>query len=124
MSKERQRRRAIEAQRARAPRSRSAQPRSTEREQDAARDRQRPGSTVPHKAPKADKRAPVYRQRRFPPLPLALKLVLAAFWLACLLLVALLVDAGPGRIGLMVIATMLLPLAVVLVRDPTRRTGR
>ncbi len=123
MSKERQRRRAVEAQRARAPKARAAA-KVNEPAQKDARDRQRPGSTVPHRAPKADKRAPVYRQRRFPPLPLALKLALAVFWLGCLLLVALFVPTWTGRIGLMVIATMLLPLVVVVLRDPTRRTGR
>ena len=75
-------------------------------------------------AKRTSKRPLVYRQRRFPPLPLWLKAVLAAVWLTCLVLVLALVPTVQGRLGFMVIATMLLPLIVVLVRDPTRRTRR
>jgi hypothetical protein len=64
----------------------------------------------------------VYRQRRFPPLPLWLKGLLAAVWLLAAALTFWLVDSWPGRIGFLVVATMLLPLIVVLVRDPSRRT--
>jgi hypothetical protein len=64
----------------------------------------------------------VYRQRRFPPLPLWLKGLLAAVWLLAAALTFWLVDSWTGRIGFLVVATMLLPLIVVLVRDPTRRT--
>jgi len=64
----------------------------------------------------------VYRQRRFPPLPLWLKAVLAVGWLVAAGLTFWLVDSWTGRIGFLVVATMLLPLIVVLVRDPTRRT--
>jgi hypothetical protein len=67
---------------------------------------------------------PVYRQRRFPPLPLALKLLLAAVWLAALVLALLLVDPWPARVGIMIAVTFTLPLLVVLVRDPSRRTRR
>jgi len=64
----------------------------------------------------------VYRQRRFPPLPLWLKALLAAVWLVAAALTFWLVDSWTGRIGFLVVATMLLPLIVVLVRDPSRRT--
>ena len=64
----------------------------------------------------------VYRQRRFPPLPVWLKAVLAVGWLGAAALTFWLVDTWTGRIGVLVVATMLLPLIVVLVRDPTRRT--
>jgi hypothetical protein len=48
--------------------------------------------------------------------------VLAVFWLVAAALTFLFVDSWTGRIGLLVVATMLLPLIVVLVRDPTRGT--
>lgn len=71
--------------------------------------------------PELPKRQPVYRQRRFPPLPWRLKLVLALFWLSAAGLTFFLVPTWTGRIGFLVIATFTLPLIVVLVRDPTRR---
>jgi hypothetical protein len=43
-------------------------------------------------------------------------------WLVAAALTFWLVDSWTGRIGFLVVATMLLPLIVVLVRDPTRRT--
>jgi hypothetical protein len=67
-------------------------------------------------------KSPVYRQRRFPPLPVWLKVALAVGWLAAAALTFWLVDSWTARIGFLVVATMLLPLVVVLVRDPTRRT--
>jgi peptidoglycan/LPS O-acetylase OafA/YrhL len=60
--------------------------------------------------------------RRFPPLPWRLKAALALGWLAAVALVLLLVPTWPGRLGLVVVATAVLPLIVVLVRDPSRRT--
>ena len=75
----------------------------------------RPGKAV---------RTPVYRQRRFPPLPLRLKAALALGWLSVLALVVYLVPTWTGRLGFMVIATFALPLIVVLVRDPSRRKPR
>ena len=65
---------------------------------------------------------PSYRMRRFPPLPWRLKAALALGWLAAVALILWLTPTWPGRIGLVVVATMLLPLIVVLVRDPSRRT--
>ncbi len=65
---------------------------------------------------------PSYRMRRFPPLPWRLKAALALGWLAAVTLVLVLVPTWPGRIGLVVVATAVLPLIVVLVRDPSRRT--
>jgi hypothetical protein len=112
MSKARQRQRA---------QARTAAARKAPRAQERARADQRPPTTVPRKAPRADKRAPVYRQRRFAKLPLLLKVGLAVFWLACLAATVFLVPTWTGRIGLMVVATMLLPLVVVISSDPTRR---
>ena len=65
---------------------------------------------------------PAYRMRRFPPLPWRLKAALALGWLVAVVLVLLLVPTWSGRIGLVVVATAVLPLIVVLVRDPSRRT--
>jgi len=67
-------------------------------------------------------RQPVYRQRRFPPLPWRLKLALALAWLSVFALSLVLVPGWQGRIGIMVVATFCLPLIVVIVRDPSRRT--
>jgi peptidoglycan/LPS O-acetylase OafA/YrhL len=67
-------------------------------------------------------REPVYRLRRFPPLPWRLKLALAVGWLAVAVAVVYLVPTWTGRLGLLVVATAALPLVVVLVRDPSRRT--
>jgi hypothetical protein len=67
-------------------------------------------------------RQPVYRLRRFPPLPWRLKAALALGWLAVAAAVLYLVPTWAGRFGLLVLATAALPLVVVLVRDPSRRT--
>ena len=69
-------------------------------------------------------RQPVYRQRRFPRLPWRFKAALALGWAAVLVLSLLLVPGWQGRLGLMVVATFCLPLVVVIVRDPSRRTDR
>ena len=79
-----------------------------------------PGSRGKAAAPKS--RQPVYRQRRFPPLPWRLKLALALGWLSVFALSLVLVSGWQGRIGIMVVATFCLPLIVVIVRDPSRRT--
>ena len=60
--------------------------------------------------------------RRFPPLPWRLKAALALGWLAAVALILSLAPTWPGRLGLIVVATGALPLIVVLVRDPSRRT--
>jgi peptidoglycan/LPS O-acetylase OafA/YrhL len=60
--------------------------------------------------------------RRFPPLPWRLKAALALGWLVTVALIFVFAPTWPGRIGLVVVATMLVPLIVVLVRDPSRRT--
>ena len=60
--------------------------------------------------------------RRFPPLPWRLKAALALGWLLAVALVLWAAPTWPGRIGLIVVATAVLPLIVVLVRDPSRRT--
>ena len=116
MSKQRQKDRAArEAAAAAKPsdagqRARAA---ATEAAVDAGR---RPSATTP----KA--RQSVYRQRRFPPQPVRLKVALALGWLTVLVLTLYLVPTWTGRLGLMVIATFALPLIVVIVRDPSRRT--
>lgn len=68
-------------------------------------------------------KGPVYRQRRFPPLPLRWKVMLAALWIIALVLSIMFVDGNTGRVGLMIAVTFALPLIVVLVRDPSRRIG-
>ena len=112
MSKQRQRDRAArEAQQA-AERQKRAK---------AAARKQRVERLTPG-VPELPKRQPVYRQRRFPPLPWRLKLALALGWLVVAALVLYLVPTWTARVGFLVIATFALPLIVVLVRDPTRRT--
>jgi Flp pilus assembly protein TadB len=113
VSKERQRRRAQEAERARR-RARTAK-------QGERRAAAEPHGTRPAAKASRGRKQPVYRQRRFPPLPLSLKLLLALFWLAAAVAVYLLVPSWTARIGFLVIATMALPLIVVILRDPTRR---
>ncbi len=111
MSKERQRRRAAqEAERAKA---RAKAARQADRREKVAR------LTPP--VPEIPKRQPVYRQRRFPPLPVRLKVALALFWLAGAALILFLAPTWTGRFGLLVVLTMTLPLIVVILRDPTRR---
>jgi len=85
---------------------------------------QRPAAARPGKPQKSQpgKAQPAYRMRRFPPLPWRLKAALALGWLAAVALIAVFVPTWPGRIGLVVVATAVLPLIVVLVRDPSRRT--
>ncbi len=66
-------------------------------------------------------RKPVYRLRRFPRLPWRLKAALALGWLAAAVLVLVAVSSWTARLGLLVVATAVLPLIVVIVRDPSRR---
>ena len=111
MSKERQRARAArEADRAKAQ---AKAAKTAERK--AKIDKMTPS------APHLPKKQPVYRQRRHAPLPVLLKVSLAAFWLIALALILLFVPTWTARIGFIAIATMLLPLIAVIVRDPTRR---
>jgi len=72
-------------------------------------------------APELPKRQPVYRQRRFARLPGRLKVALALFWVVAVALILLLAPTWTGRIGLVVVATMLVPLIVIITTDPTRR---
>lgn len=112
MSKERQRARAArEAEQAKA-RARAAK----------AAERKAKVERLTPSVPEVPKRQPVYRQRRFPPLPWWLKIALALFWLTMVALALFLAPTWTARVGLIVVATMLLPLIVVIVRDPTRRT--
>jgi hypothetical protein len=67
---------------------------------------------------------PVYRQRRHAPLPVALKVALAVVWLSVLAVTITTVDPWTGRIGVMIVATMVLVLFVVLVFNPSRRRSR
>ncbi|CAA9311427.1 MAG: hypothetical protein AVDCRST_MAG07-542 [uncultured Frankineae bacterium] len=55
-------------------------------------------------------------------MPWRLKAALALGWLTAAVLVLVLVPSWTGRLGLLVVATAALPLIVVLVRDPSRRT--
>jgi hypothetical protein len=70
------------------------------------------------------RKGPVYRQRRYPALPTALKLALALVWLAALAATIRLVEPWTGRVGVMIVVTMVLVLFVVLVFNPSRRSGR
>jgi hypothetical protein len=79
---------------------------------------------TPTRSTRSSAKGPVYKQRRYPPLPLAWKLALGAAWLAALGLTLWLVEPWPGRIGVMIAVTFALPLVVVLGRDPSRRSGR
>ena len=97
------------------------------REAERAKAKAKAAKTAERKAklekmtPQVPKRQPVYRQRRFARLPVALKAFLAVFWLVAVALILLFVPTWTARIGFIAIATMLLPLIVVIVRDPTRR---
>jgi Flp pilus assembly protein TadB len=117
MSKERQRRRAIAEAERRQQKARKAK---------AAGPADKPAQQQVQKkvTPKDTKRAGVYRQRKYPPLPVGLKVVLALLWLAAAAAVLLFVPTWTARIGFLVIATMALPLIVVIVWNPTRRTRR
>ena len=111
MSKQRQRARAVrEAEQAKA-RARAAK----------AAERKAKVERLTPSMPTPPKRQPVYRQRRFKPLPWRLKLALALFWVAAVALILWLAPTWTGRIGLIVVATMLLPLIVIITTDPTRR---
>lgn len=112
MSKQRQRDRIAREARTAAEHERAA--RSTAR-------RARVERLTPH-LPEVPKRQPVYRQRRFPKLPWRLKAALVLGWLTAAVVTFLLVPTWPGRLGFLVIATFCLPLIVVIVRDPSRRT--
>ena len=114
MSKQRQRARAeLEAKQRAAARAKTAE-------------RKARGPVDPRRsaAPVRDQRKgkqTVYRQRRFPPLPMWLKAVLALGWIAAVVVILLTVPTWTGRIGFIVIATMLVPLIVILTTDPTLR---
>ena len=116
MSKQRQRERA--AREAAAAAAKEAARREAEKR--AAR-RARTAALKPS-LPKVPARQQVYRVRRFPPLPWRLKAALALGWVAVAGAVLLLVPSWGARLGLLLLATAVLPLIVVLVRDPTRRT--
>ena len=111
MSKERQRARAARETARAAARAKAAK----------AAERRAKIERLTPSVPELPKRQPVYRQRRFPPLPWRLKLALALGWLATAVLILVVVPTWMGRFGFLVIATMMLPLIVVIVRDPTRR---
>ena len=86
----------------------------------------RPAAQAPRRSskprPKPLGQQPAYRMRRFPPLPWRLKAALALGWLVAVAAILYFAPTWPGRIGLVVVATAVLPLIVVLVRDPSRRT--
>ena len=111
MSKERQRARA--AREAEAAKLRAKKARAAERKARVER--------LTPSVPELPKRQPVYRQRRFPKLPWRLKLALAVGYAFAVLAILFLAPTWTGRLGLLVVATMLLPLIVILTTDPTRR---
>jgi hypothetical protein len=119
MSKQRQRDRAVREAKAKAAR----EPTSVKRQPQGATGPTKAGAAHKPAARKpAPKKQTVYRQRRFPPLPWRLKAALAVLWVTVLVLALLFVPTWQGRIGVMVLATFALPLIVVIVRDPSRRT--
>jgi len=128
MSKQRQRDRATREAKARAagePVAKTARPQDAGRSTTAASSVKRqtaPKRQTPPKKQTAPKKQAVYRQRRFPQLPWRLKAALALLWVAVAVLALLFVPTWQGRIGVMVLATFALPLIVVIVRDPSRRT--
>ncbi len=69
-------------------------------------------------------KAPVYRQRKNPPLPLVFKVVLALGWLAVNALVWYLVDDAAFRVGVAIVTLFAVPLIVVLAYNPSRRRRR
>ena len=109
MSKQRQRARAAR-EAARAEERAAAARVAARRAKAVSRARRRPA------------KEPVYRLRRFPRLPWRLKAALGLGWLAAALAILFLVPSWTGRLGLLVVATAALPLIVVIVRDPSRRT--
>ena len=122
MSKSRQRARASrEAQQQAAARARAAQRRSgPEPTGPAAAPARKPaGKPVAKRA-----KQPVYRQRRFPPLPWQLKLALALGWLAVQVVVFFTIESIGTRIAIAIISLFALPLLVVILRDPSRRPAR
>ena len=110
-------------QRARA--TREAQSQAAARQRAAQRKLAGPQPARPASAP-AKKRGkePVYRQRRFPPLPWQLKLALAIGWLLVQVLVFLTIESMGTRIALAIISLFAVPLLVVILRDPSRRPAR
>jgi hypothetical protein len=76
---------------------------------------------TPTRSTRTAAKGPVYRKSARPPLPTVWKLILVAIWLAALVGVLLLVDPVLGQVGIMIAVTGALPLAVVLLRDPSRR---
>jgi len=81
-------------------------------------------ASATHSTSRRSTTGPVYRQRRHPPLPLALKAGLVVVWLAALAATIALVEPWTGRIGVMIVATFVLVLFVVLVFNPARRKKR
>jgi Flp pilus assembly protein TadB len=111
MSKERQRARA--AREAEAAQLRAKKAKAAERKARVER--------LTPSVPELPKRQPVYRQRRFPKLPWRLKLALGLGYAFAVLAILFFAPTWTGRLGLLVVATMLLPLIVIITTDPTRR---
>jgi hypothetical protein len=117
VSKSKQRARATrEAQQQAAARARAAERKS------AGPQPPRPAGTA--KPGRKPGKQPVYRQRRFPPLPWQLKLALAVGWLAVQVVVFFTIESIGTRIGMAIISLFALPLLVVILRDPSRRPAR
>lgn len=66
-------------------------------------------------------KGPVYRQRKNPPLPVAVKVLLALVWLGAAAATYALVEPWPARIGVMIGVTFALVVVTVLALDPSRR---
>ena len=117
MSKERQRARAAREAAKAAEREKAA--RKRERRQQLER-----AATTTKAAVTPPKREPVYRQRRYPPLPRGLKIALAVFWLLVQVAAYIGLDRWGPRLAVLIVSTFALPLLVVLLRDPARRPRR
>ena len=76
---------------------------------------------TPTRSTRTAVKGPVYRQRKNPPLPTPVKVLVAGLWLAALAATLALVEPWPARLGVMIGASFALVLVVVLALDPSRR---
>ena len=76
---------------------------------------------TPTRSTRTAVKGPVYRQRKNPPLPVPVKVLVAALWLAGLAATIALVEPWPARVGVMIGVTFALVVVVVLALDPSRR---
>lgn len=114
-------------QRARAERERQQLETRAEKERQRAKAGGRRQGTSPARAAGTPSRSAAAaarrrRPRRFGAMPVRLRIGLALGWFAVQLLVAQFVPDRPLRIGIALATLLFLPVVVVLVRDPRRRS--